>query len=288
MARTDAHRPSAIVPADYNYVAHRYFGPDALEVNPMGARLISEHMARTGGKYSGHEHGGSCHICGAHALYTAVFHHVPSNTYIVTGLDCAEKMDMDCGDGDAFRKQIRAALEARAGKRKAEAVLEQNGLGAAWAVYTGPYSDRFEESTITDIVGKLVKYGSISDKQTSFVGNLLNKINNRVAIKAARAAENAASTHIGSVGERREFTVTVAFVASFETQFGTMFVNGLKDASGNVVIYKGSKALAAKGDSIKFVATVKEHGTREGVSQTIVARPGKLEVQGAGEAAIAA
>jgi hypothetical protein len=288
MARTDAHRPAAIVPADYDYVAHRYFGPDALEVNPAGARLVREHMDRTGGKYSGHEHGGSCHICGAHALYTAVFYHRPSNAYIITGLDCADKMGFDSGDGDAFRKQIRAALEARAGKRKAEAVLEQNGLGAAWAVYCGPYSDRFEESTITDIVGKLVKYGSISDKQMSFVGSLLNKINNRVEIAKARAAADAASTHIGTVGERREFTATVVFVASFETQFGTMFVNGLKDQAGNVVIYKGSKSLAAKGDMVKFVATVKEHGTREGVKQTIVARPGKVEVQGAGEAAIAA
>ena len=59
MARTDAHRPSAIVPADYNYVAHRYFGPDAMDVNPNAMKIISEHMASTGGKYSRHEHGGS-------------------------------------------------------------------------------------------------------------------------------------------------------------------------------------------------------------------------------------
>lgn len=285
MARTDAHRPSAIVPADYTYVTHRYFGPDAMDVNPHGARIVREHMDRTGGKYSGHEHGGSCHICGAHALYTAVFHHVPSNTYIVTGLDCADKMDMDCGDGEAFRKTVRAAIEALAGKRKAQAVLANAGLSKAWEVYTGPYSDRFEETTITDIVGKLVKYGSISDKQMAFVGKLVDKINNRVAIKAARAAENAGSTHIGNVGDRLTFTATVAFVASFETQFGTMFVNGLKDQAGNVVIYKGSKSLAAKGDTVKFTATVKEHGVREGVKQTIVARPGKVEVQAAAIAA---
>ncbi len=288
MARTDAHRPSAIVPADYDFVTFYYFDADPTSVNPEGIKEFRAHMDRTGGKYSGHEHGGTCHICGAHALYTAVFYHRPTNTYIKTGLDCAEKMDMDCGDGDAFRKQIRAALEARAGKRKAEAVLEQNGLGGAWAVYNGPYSDRFEESTITDIVEKLVKYGSISDKQMSFVGSLLNKINNRVEIAKARAAADAASTHIGAVGDRQVFTATVTFVAHFETQFGTMFVNGMKDNSGNVIIYKGSKSLADKGQVISFTATVKEHGVRENVKQTIVARPAKVTVITQGEAAIAA
>lgn len=288
MARTDAHRPSAIVPAEYEYVTHRYFGPDAMDVNPHGARLVREHMDRTGGKYSGHEHGGSCHICGAHALYTAVFYHGKTNSYIITGLDCADKMDMDCGDGEAFRKSVRSAIEALAGKRKAAAVLDAAGLSKAWEVYTGPYSDRFEETTITDIVGKLVKYGSVSDKQMAFVGSLLAKINSRAAIAAARAAENAASTHVGAVGERREFTATVKAIPSFESQFGTMYINIMADAAGNVIVYKGNKPLAEKGQQIKFVATVKDHGTREGVKQTIVARPGKVEVQQDQAAALAA
>src|SRR6185312_12079721 len=111
---------------------------------------------------------GTCGICGASAFYLARFYHKPTNTYIATGEDCAEKMAM--GEPAAFRtfrEKIRAGLEAHAGKQKAKLILERQGLLAAWEIYTATDTTgfKYEETTIYDIVSKLVRYGSVSDKQ---------------------------------------------------------------------------------------------------------------------------
>jgi hypothetical protein len=189
--RTDIHRPSQIEPADYDFVAFEClkiedFG-DAQFLAAERAR-IRAHMGRTGGTYSHHEHGGNCHICGSvNVIYTALFYHKPSNVYVRTGLNCADKLD--CGEVERFRREVRTALEQRAGKNKAKALLDLHGLAAAWSIYTDQEADGREETTLRDIVGRLVKYGSISDKQMAFVGRLLDTIARRAEIAAQRAAE---------------------------------------------------------------------------------------------------
>lgn len=194
--RTDCHRPSEINPNDYSFVAFEYLPRtgdvlgDALFL--QGERMrIQAHMKNTGGRYSSHEHGGNCHICGSvNAIYTALFFHRKSNSYIRTGLDCAEKLE--CQGIEAFRRNVHNALEAQAGKCKAQAILNQAGLAKAWEVYLSK-TDGWEENTCRDIVGKLVQYGSLSDKQISFVRTLLGKIENRAAIQAQREVEKAAA-----------------------------------------------------------------------------------------------
>jgi hypothetical protein len=216
MARTDTHRPSQINPEDYEFVAFEYLKiediSDAQFLMSERAR-IRAHMECTGGQRSNHEHGGNCHVCGSvNAIYTALFHHKPSNVYIRTGLDCTEKLD-SAVNGDVFRRNVRTALEARAGKRKALATLEAAGIAAAWAIYMGPegrdsegtYSqraDRREENTICDILSRLVKYGSISPGQINYVRSLLERIANRATIAAARAAEAAVAKPVPMVAGR--------------------------------------------------------------------------------------
>lgn len=270
--RSDIHRPSVIVPDDYQFIGLEYQGPFTAELTLIDRAIIREHMTRTGGTYSRHEHGGNCHVCGAHALYTAIFYHVPSNVYVRTGMDCADKLGYG-GDGEQFRKIVRNALDAIAGKRKAEAFLASVDLVRAWAIYTDNLRTEaarlpWAVVTLCDIVGKLVRYGSISDKQVAFVRKLVSQID-------APAAAPAASTskHLGTVGVRQDWTATVTFKASYDSAFGTVLITGLVDDSGNVLIVKGSTPFAAdKGARVTFRATVKAHNVREGVAQTIVNR----------------
>jgi hypothetical protein len=249
MKRTDQHRPSAINPSEYEFVSMEY-----IKIGESGdimgdcmylqecRRTIAAHIARTGGAYANHEHGGSCMVCGADAIYTALFYHEPTNTYVRTGQDCADKMGHGDLDWNAFRTSLRDATELRAGKRKAQAVLAESGHSAAWCIYTAgpdagfrfgdaelrPYTPpdrdfapctawlhangepltgeemsamdkaRFawhfahkEEATIQDIVGRLVKYGSISEKAMSYIGMLLHRIDTRAERQAQREAERA-------------------------------------------------------------------------------------------------
>ena len=221
MARKDIHRPSALNPEDYEFVAHDYYGPDNMGMSLSGERAaFREHMARTGGKFSGHDHGGSCHVCGAGAMYVAKFWHKPSNAYIVTGEDCAAKMHM--GDPAAFRRfrdKVGVQREAIAGKRKAEKILIEAGLGKAWELLEASVAKRKahaeaykewqnagggdedsmpkypeysrDEDTALDIVSRLIKYGNISDKAVSFLGQLLERIEQAPEIAAEKAAAKA-------------------------------------------------------------------------------------------------
>lgn len=272
MTRTDIHRPSAIKTEDYLLIGFRYIGPHFTGFGDDRV-TIEAHRQKTGGFYSGHDHGGTCHICGAHAHTLGVFWHEATNRYIMAGEDCAAKMDMG---GDiafrSFKKRVAAGLEAARGKARAQNVLAEHGLSAAWEIAQGA-ADKWEENTIRDIVGKLVKYGMISDKQISFLSNLIAKIPARDALKAQFAAQDAKSQHIGTLGKREVFSLTIQWVKYFDSAFGTLCIHGLKDTNGNVVIYKGSKCLGEKGEAITVKATIKEHAEREGIKQTIITRP---------------
>ena len=61
--------------------------------------------------------------------------------------------------------------------------------------------------------------------------------------KADRSAADAGSQHVGTVGERRDWTLTLQGRAQYESDFGVVHVHIFKDADGNVVIYKGSSYL---------------------------------------------
>lgn len=200
MARTDIHRPSVITPEDYSFV-----GCEVMKVEGLGdmyelraqREAIQAHMKQTGGTYSSHAHGGSCHVCGAWAIYTFLFHHKPTNTYIRTGGDCAEKLEFY--ETERFRKMMSNALEAKAGKAKAAALLEQHGLSKAWEIFQS--EDRNEFGThpkqvyrwgvIVSMTHNLVKYGSMSDKQINYMRVLIEQLAKHDEIEAAREAEHA-------------------------------------------------------------------------------------------------
>ena len=61
--RTDTHRPSAIIPDDYQYVACECIKTEGdielCDLQHENRQIIREHMAQTGGTYSKHEHGGT-------------------------------------------------------------------------------------------------------------------------------------------------------------------------------------------------------------------------------------
>jgi hypothetical protein len=266
--RTDIHRPSAINPADYTYVAIEYLNPEgdirACHFLNHNREIIRQHMAETGGKWSNHQHGGNCHVCGAHAIYTVGFYHAATNTYIRTGMDCAEKMDM--ADAEMFRThraitaEVANAREYARGVKKAQAVLAEAGLMDAWKFYAEPDSNvraawKFEEATIADIVGKLVKYGSVSEKQLAFVKRLVDAIPARAEKEAAKAAEKAAAADCPT--GHIEVDGVVLSIKEQETAFGYVTKMLVQHATGwKVWGTVPSNLTINKGDRVAFTATV--------------------------------
>jgi hypothetical protein len=258
---------------------------------------VRRHMERTAGTYAHVETSGSCQVCGnVQAIYLALFYHEKSNTYIRVGVNCAQKLDMSL-DTDAmnlFRRQLADAREAQAGKRKAIAILSDANLIAAWEIYDAPYPvcsedckaagvdahgddngvtnactcdrdarwdayNKWEERTIRDIVGKLVKYGNLSDKQAQFIASLLNKIVERPIVEARRQAEKDAAGPVptgrvemnGVVVGMKEVDAFRASRYSPETTWKLIIrlENGSK-------VYGSRFANLEKGSAVRFTATV--------------------------------
>jgi hypothetical protein len=275
MTRTDIHRPSAIIPADYRFVAFKYIGPEPFSVMAsQGAReQIEAHMKQTGGRYSGHDHGGTCHICGASAFWLAVYHHPASNTYINVGETCADKIELSDQGFSLFKATVKGEAGRIAGKVKAQETLRDLGLSQAWVIYAADRQGQGrDEETVRDLVAKLVQYGNLSEKQVSFLETLLRRIAERPALEAARRAEDANSCHLGTEGQRIELELNCRWTKTFDSAYGPVTIHGFKDQGGNIVIYKG-KCLCEKGEALKVKATVKAHEVREGVKQTVIARP---------------
>ena len=281
VARTDCHSPANIVPADYEYVAQ-----DCVKIEGLGdcyyakeqREIIRRHMARTGGTYSRHRHGGNCGVCGSvNAVYTVLFYHAKTNTYVRTGQECAQLIDARAAEGvTRMRDAVRDAREFQKGKAKAKAILADAGLAAAWDIFANtsapnPPADYSEmtpaqirehraavaadrdAATIRDIVGKLVKYGSVSEKALGFVRSLLDLIARAPVIEAAREAEQAAAAPCPE--GRVEVTGEILSVRVDEGPYGDVTKMLVRAAQGfKVWCSMPAHANASKGDKITFKA----------------------------------
>lgn len=313
-ARKDIHRPSVINPADYEYVAIEVMTVESFgdcEALLAERAKIAAHMERTGGKYSSHAHKGNCHVCGAHAVYTALFYHAATNTYIRTGMDCAAKMDA-C-DEALFRRikdEVTASLQAKTGKLKAKGILAEAGLTKCWELYEANWLDpelakegwtiereseddhynceridkhtndtvclkclnygyytgklrkvkhydmTFEYRTIIDIVGKLVKYGSVSEKQMWFLSKLLKDHDTKNEREAKYAAEKAKAADCPT--GRQTVEVTVIKTEWKESEFGSSLKMLVKADAGFMLWGSVPSAQhdVKKGDRLKLTATI--------------------------------
>jgi len=287
MKRTDIHAPSNINPNDYIFVAALVQDFDSLgsvEVLIQERKILNDHMQKTGGKWSTHEHGGNCHICGAYMIHEAIFYHEKTNVYIRTGFDCAEKMDM--GDSAAFKKvkdARKASKTAKAGVLKAQGMLEEIGL---WKFTSLLFADGLNSpmcrldndidpelhkkyNIYADIVSKLVRYGNLSEKQWNFLHSLKNQIENfdnikkeREEIKKEREKAKAlipdaptgrvwVSGTIISIKEKVYYEMTV-WKWTVETEEGYKVWSTIPSALLNNV---------SKGDKVRFKATLKPSDT---------------------------
>lgn len=98
------------------------------------------------------------------------------------------------------------------------------------------------------------------------------------------------SQYVSEVGKRDRFDVTLVYMRSFESTFGTMHMHKFRDAAGNVIVWFASniywnpitKQDINIGDSVSLTGTVKaheeywgrdvEHLKDKGVKQTVITR----------------
>ena len=257
-------------PLPANPFSYRHGGEpqSPVYVSPRGYFVVDGYpcgrCGGAGGSLAWKNTGLTCYECGGHG-FKGRTRDVPVYT--------AEQLD-----------KLNAKTNAKAAKKAAEVHARETAFDALYAdlLLAVAKLDNVP-AFVDDVISKGRKYGTLSDAQVAAVQKTIER-------ELAKKAQDAASGWVGTVGERITVDATVVFVTSYEGVFGTTHVHGLRDAAGNVLIHKGAKLLidvidgypqhVKKGEPVRFSATVKEHGTRDGVKQTILARPSRAEFMG--------
>ena len=155
---------------------------------------------------------------------------------------------------------------------RAHEILDATDAGRA---YDNNGRESYKEGFMGSMASALDSFGKLTPKQCEAI---LKGIDARAAKRAEWASEKAAvdakRAHIGTVGEKATMTLTTVHIVILDGMYGTSYIFIMEDADQNVVIYKGkSDCVPNKGETATIVATVKEHGVREGVKQTVIQRP---------------
>lgn len=155
---------------------------------------------------------------------------------------------------------------------RAHEILDAVDAGRA---YDNNGRESYKEGFMGSMAQALDSYGKLTPKQSEAV---LKGVDARAAKRAEWASEKAAldakRAHIGNVGDKVTMTLTVVHVVVLDGMYGTTYIHICEDADQNVVIYKGtSNAMPGKGHTVTVTATIKEHGVRDGIKQTVIQRP---------------
>jgi hypothetical protein len=178
--RTDTHRKSVIVPADYEHVLHYNLATtfEGWPIPPFGVNCgDGSHAANDSccvvnlqrlypDKVKGSL--GKCTVCGARFIYGAIWKHVPTGEYIHLGHICCSKYGLiaDRADFDAKatqhrnREVNRLFRELNAPIRDAF-MRKHSGLKEAF--------ENCSHNIVLDIKSKFEHNNTISDKQVALV-----------------------------------------------------------------------------------------------------------------------
>ena len=126
-------------------------------------------------------------------------------------------------------------------------------------------------------VKNIAEYQFIPVKKASIAAYICQFLRNHDA-RAAFEAKKAKMQHVGTVGKRQDFkNLTCRKCVSFESAYGTTFINIFEDASGNELVWKTGSGSFNVGEVVSLKATVIEHGERNGAPQTILSRCKQIE-----------
>lgn len=148
-------------------------------------------------------------------------------------------------------------------------------------IFSGFYSEDRRLQFPTSLLMQYVEYGKLSEKQLAWVERLsdpeaMAAHEAEVAAKnAERAARAAASQHIGTVGQKVDFTATVEMAKPVSTRFGGTTLIKMRDASGNCLVWWASAYEAtyvSPGDVLSGHGKVKSHDEYQGEKQTTLTR----------------
>lgn len=226
--RTDAHRPSVIVPAHYEPVLSYSLAtseggwpipsisincephPHAATVSPRWCCCVAAQAdARDAGKQI-YGAPGRCGSCGASFVYGELWRHTPTGDLVHLGHDCAAKYEMlmDRSAWELENRRVRAAAA-----RECQKALNDDERERFLAANPG-LAEALEETDhriVRDIKARFVEYRSLSPKQVALVLKLATE---------AKTPPKPEEAHVAAPLGRVDFTGVVVSAKNQETNFG--------------------------------------------------------------------
>jgi len=135
----------------------------------------------------------------------------------------------------------------------------------------------YKDGFVGSVASAYDAYGKLTEKQVAAVRKcIIQRDARKVEWADKQAAIDAAREYVGIIGDKIVLTLVLKKVINIDTNFGPIGIFIFEDANKNVIIYKGGCDAVwnlAEGETVTLKATVKEHGTRNGVKQTLIQRP---------------
>jgi hypothetical protein len=161
-----------------------------------------------------------------------------------------------------------------------EAVLD---FVAGGRIHHGIGNVTYKEGFVGSLAYSFDTFGKLTEGQVNAVRKCIaQRAERRAEWADKQAAMNADRVHLGEVGKKINLTLTIRHIVVLDGAYGVTYIYIMEDADQNVVIYKGKSdvigwapdgSVRHKGDTFTVIATVKEHGVRDGVKQTVIQRP---------------
>lgn len=250
--RHDCHRPSAIVPADYEFelMYHLATQQDGWPIPPFNMEAVialQVAVRRDGSGIRMFGCPGQCGVCGTGFIYGEIWRHVPSGDIVHMGHQCAHKYGLFSDFADGKRQQARhIAREVKRARRDAF-LADFPGLREALAL---------DHSIINDIADRFDRTQDISDKQVALVMKIADEIRN------PKPPEEHCEAPIGRV----DFTGQVVSVKEYDSEWGRqVFKLTVKvwDDEGRSWLAWGTcprvlESLLERGDRVDMRATLKQ------------------------------
>jgi hypothetical protein len=183
---------------------------------------------------------------------------------------------------EAYARAVKRNIMLNALKTWANSTERSDEIQHALAYGRRHSENGYSVSYTDDFIGKMARaldtFGKLTANQSAAI---LKGIDASAARRAEwadkKAVIDASRKHIGTVGEKMTITLTVKHIVILDSVYGTNYLHICEDAEQNIIIYKGKASeFPAKGETATVIATVKEHGVRDGVKQTVIQRPKKV------------
>ena len=253
------HNPSNFEPADYevlDYLDNQppvYFGGSGVAFEDEKNYWHEGMVSALGEDYARKSH--RCIHCGnGRVRYITACLHRPTGERVVFGADCTERLGFE--NRQAWKlAQLKSKAEAGHARLKVWkarcAFLDANPAVAA-AIEQAKGAAHAKNTFVADVLGKLDRFGSISERQIAAVISSLRRDAETAARKAAEAVEVKGDAPSGRV------TVTgeILTVKDQEGAYGVVTKMLLKLANNSKVwLTAPGEMTAGRGDTITVTAT---------------------------------